>query len=306
MIKGFGTISENFLANLNTLQQQMAVTQEQISSGKRINQPSDNPGALPDVLQIEADLSRVNQVSQNLSNVTGVVNTAESALQNATTLLNQITTLGEQGANSTTTAAQRSSLAQQVQQSLAQLVSISQTTFDGQYVFGGDNPTQVPYQLNLSNANGVNQLNTSPSTVVIQDATGATFAVSQTAQYIFDDRNPDKSLAPDNIFAAVNSLRVALANNDQVGITNALTSLQLGQDHLSASLQFYGGVQSQLTNATSVAQQIQLQYQASLSQETSTNIASAAVDISQEQASLKAAIQAQGALPKTTLFDLIG
>jgi flagellar hook-associated protein 3 FlgL len=306
MIKGFGTISENFLANLDTLQQQMTVTQEQISSGKRINQASDDPGALPDVLQIEADLSRVNQVSQNLSNVTGSVNTAESALQNATTVLNQVTTLGEQGANSITTAAQRTALAQQVQQSLAQLVSISQTTFDGQYVFAGDNPTQAPYQINLSNANGVDQLNSAPSTVVIQDATGATFAVSQTAQYIFDDRNPDKSLATDNIFAAVNSLRIALANNDQAGVTTALGSLQLAQDHLSASLQFYGGVQSQLTNATSVAQQIQLQYQTSLSQETATNIASAAVDLSQEQASLQASIQAQGALPKTTLFDLIG
>ena len=306
MIKGFGTISENFLANLGTLQQQMALTQEQLSSGKRINRPSDNPGALPDVLQLESDLSRVNQVSQNLSNVTGAVNTAESALQSATTLLNQVTTLGEQGANSTTTAAQRSALAQQVQQSLAQMVSISQTTFDGQYVFGGDNPTQAPYQLDLSNPNGVDQLNNSPSTILIQDATGATFAVSQTAQYIFDDRNPDKSLAADNMFAAVNNLRIALANNDQAGITNALSSLQLAQNHLSASLEFYGGVQSQLTNATSVAQQIQLQYQTSLSQETATNIASAAVDLSQEQASLQAAIQAQGAVPKNTLFDLIG
>src|SRR5579871_1441336 len=206
MIKGFGTISENFLANLDTLQQRLALTQEQISSGKRINQASDDPGALPDVLQLEADLGRVNQVSQNLGNVTASVNTAESALQNATTVLNQVTTLGEQGANSTTTAAQRGALSQQVQQSLVQLVSISQTTFDGQYVFGGDNPNQIPYQLNLANANGVDQLNAAPSTVLIQDATGATFAVSQTAQYIFDDRNPDKSLAADNIFAAVNSL----------------------------------------------------------------------------------------------------
>lgn len=306
MIQGFGNISQQFLTNLQILLQQTAVTQEQISSGRKINQASDNPGALGDVLQLEFDLGRVNQVSQNLSQVTGVVNTAESALQNATQLLNQVTTLGEQGANSTTTASQRTALSQQVAQSLSQLVSITQTTYDSQYVFSGDNPTKPSYQVDLSSANGVDQLLTTQSTTLIQDATGTTFSVSQTAQLIFDDRNPDGSFAADNIFAAVNNLRVALVNNDQSGITSALSSLQLGQSHLSQSLQFYGGVQDQLSNATTVAQSLQIQYQTGLSNETSTNIAAAASSLTAEQASLQASIQAEGALPKNTLFDLIG
>jgi flagellin-like hook-associated protein FlgL len=140
---------------------------------------------------------------------------------------------------------------------------------------------------------------------VIQDATGVTFTVSQTAQQIFDDQNPDGSTASDNIFAAVNSLRVALANNDQTGISNAISSLQLAQGHLAGSLQFYGGVQDQLTNATDVAQKFQLQYQTSLSQETSTNIATAAVALTQEQTSMQAALQTEASIPKTTLFDLM-
>ena len=60
------------------------------------------------MLQLEADLGNVNQVSKNLSQVTGQVNTAESALESATQLLDQVNSLGVQGANSTMTAAQRS------------------------------------------------------------------------------------------------------------------------------------------------------------------------------------------------------
>jgi len=305
MIQGIGNISVQFLANLQTLNQEIQTTQEQVSSGKKISKPSDDPGALADVLQLESDLGRVNQVSQNLTQVTGAVNTAESALESATQLLDQVNTLGEQGANSTTTPDQRSALAQQVEQALSQLVSISQTQYDGQYLFSGDATSQAAYQLDLNSPNGVDRLITAPATRLIQDASGVTFAVSQTAQQIFDDRNPDDSLAADNVFAAVNNLRLALANNDQNGITSALASLQLGQSHLSQSLQFYGGVQDQLANASDVAQKFQLQYQTSLTQETSTDMATAAVSLTQEQTSMQAALQAQAALPKTTLFDLI-
>jgi flagellar hook-associated protein 3 FlgL len=305
MIQGIGSISQEFLANLQNLNQELQATQEQLTTGRSINQPSDNPGELGDVLQLESDVGKMNQVSQNLSQVTGQVNTAESALESATTLLEQVSTLGEQGADSTMTASQRSALSQQVEQSLQQLVSLSQTQYDGQYVFSGDDATQPSYQLDLNSPTGVDQLITAPSTGLIQDATGTTFAVSQTAQQIFDDRNPDNSPAADNIFAAVNNLRVALANNDQTGIANALTSLQAGQNHLSESLQFYGGVQDQLSNASSVAQKFQLQYQTTLSQDTSTNEATAAVDLTQEQTAIQAALQSEASLPKTTLFDLL-
>ncbi len=146
---------------------------------------------------------------------------------------------------------------------------------------------------------------TTTSTRQIQDVTGVTFGDALTAQQIFDDRNPDGSPAPDNVFAAVNSLRVALANNDQTGITNAVTSLQSASDYLSQQLSFYGGVQNQITNATDVAQKFQLQYQTGLSSIKDTNVASAAVSLSEEQASLQAATQAEASMPRTTLFDFL-
>jgi flagellar hook-associated protein 3 FlgL len=303
MIQGINT--QQFLANLQLLQQESALTQEQISSGRTLNRPSDNPAQLGDVLQLESELGQVGQVSQNLTQVSGQVNSAESALESTTQLLDQVNTLGEQGANSSATATERTGLSQQVEQALSQLVSLSQTQYDGQFVFSGDDSTQPAYQLDLSSPNGVDQLITAPSTRVIQDATGVTFAVSQTAQQIFDDRTSSGAYAPDNIFLAVNNLRLALANNDQPGITSALSSLQLAQNHLAQSLQFYGGVQDQVANATDVAQKFQLQYQTTLSQDTSTNMAIAATSLTQEQTALQASLQSEAANPKNSLFDLL-
>jgi flagellar hook-associated protein 3 FlgL len=305
MLQITSSVGQQFLANLQTLDQNLATTQEQLSSGTTINQPSDNPAELGDVLQLENELGNANQVSTNLGIVSGEVNTAESALETTTQLLTQAQSIAAQGASSTTSASSRADLSQQAEDVLSQLVSVSQTQYNGSYVFSGDQDTQPSYQLDLNSATGVDQLMTTTSTRQIQDVTGVTFADALTAQQIFDDRNPDGSPAADNVFAAVNSLRVALANNDQTGINNAVTSLQSASNYLSQQLAFYGGVQNQITNATDVAQKFQLQYQTDLGNLKDTNVASAAVSLSEEQASLQAATQSEASMPRTTLFDFL-
>src|ERR1700730_6348241 len=107
MIQNSGSVGQQFLASLQLLQQEMATTESQISSGYRINQLSDNPGAVGDVLQLESDLGRGTRVASSLSSVAGEVNTAETALENATQLLQQVSSIAAQGASTTVTAAQR-------------------------------------------------------------------------------------------------------------------------------------------------------------------------------------------------------
>jgi flagellar hook-associated protein 3 FlgL len=305
MIQNSGAISQQFLTNLDLLQQQMAATQQQISSGNKISQPSDAPNSVGDVLQLESDLGNVNQVTSNLNLVSGQVNSAESALETATQLLDQVSSIASQGAGNQVSAASRSTFSQQVGQILTSLVSVSQTQFNGAYVFGGDQSTSPSYQVDFSNPNGVDRLVTTQSTALIQDASGITFAASKTAQDIFDHRNSDDSLASDNIFAAVNSLRVALANNDTAGISTAITSLSTAQNYLSQQLAFFGGVQDQISNAQDVAQKFQLQDQTALSSEKDTDVAAASVSLTQEQASYQAAIEAESTMPKTSLFDYL-
>ena len=305
MIQNSGAVSQQFLTNLQLLQQQMAATQQQISSGTKISQASDAPNSVGDVLQLESDMGRVNQVTSNLNLVSGEVNSAESALETATTLLDQVSSLAAQGVSSTVSAASRATFSQQVGQILSTMVSTSQTQFNGAYVFGGDQSTVPSYQVDFSNPNGVDRLTTTQSTRLIQDASGITFAVSKTAQDIFDHRNSDDSLASDNVFAAVNSLRVALANNDQPGISAAITSIKAAQDYLSQQLAFYGGVQNQISNALDVAQKFQLQDQTALSGVKDTDVAAASIALAQQQASYQAAIQAEAAMPKTNLFSYL-
>jgi flagellar hook-associated protein 3 FlgL len=305
MLQNLDPAREQFLANIDALQNRINKTQAQLTSGVRISRPSDDPTAVGDVLHLQSDIGMVTQVTANLNNVKSQVDTASQIVQNAVSLLDQARTLAAQGASTTLSPTERSTLAAQVEQILNALVDDSRATFAGQYLFSGDSPSQPAYDVNLANPNGVDRLLTAPSTRLIQDSTGVVFAVSKTAQDLFDHRNPDDSLAADNVFAAVNSLRVALANNDQAGTAAAAASIQTAQEYLNQQGAFYGAVQTRISNALDLAQKFQLQWQTALSAKKDTDVAAAATDLAQEQLSQQAAMQAQASIPRTSLFDFL-
>jgi flagellar hook-associated protein 3 FlgL len=305
MLQTLDPMRNQFLNDLTSLQNRMTQTQAQLTSGIRISQPSDDPAAVGDVLQLQSDIGMTTQVTNNLNSVQSQVNTASGVIQNAVSLLDQARSLAAQGASATLTPTQRTAMAAQAEQILNTLVADSRATFDGQYLFSGDNSSQPAYQVDLSNPNGVDRLVAAPATTLIQDSSGVTFAVAKTAQDLFDHRNPDDSLAADNVFAAVNNLRVALTNNDQAGVTAAAGSIQTAQDYLNQQGAFYGAVQNRITNALDVAQKFQLQSQTALSNERDTDVAAAATDLTQEQLSEQAAMQAQASMPRNSLFDIL-
>jgi flagellar hook-associated protein 3 FlgL len=305
MMQSFDPVREQFLADLASLNERIAKTQAQLTSGIRVNRPSDDPSAVGDILQLESDIGRVTQVTANLNAVKAEVDSASGVVQDSVSLLDQARSLAAQGASQTLPASERPALAAQAEQILSALVDASRATYAGRYLFSGDSSLQPAYDVNLANANGVDRLVTAPATRLIQDSNGVVFAVSKTAQDLFDHRNPDDSLAADNVFAAVNSLRVALASGDQAGTAAAAAAIQKAQDYLSLQGTFYGAVENRVTTAIDLAQKFQLQWKSSLSSVRDTDVAAATTDLSEENLSQQAAMQAQASLPRNSLFDFL-
>jgi flagellar hook-associated protein 3 FlgL len=304
MVSSIDPSGEQFLASLALLQKRYNQAQEQVTSGLRILRPSDSPGQLADLFQTRTDLARVTQVDQNLVRVKAEVDTAESAVSTAVQYLDQVRALGVQGAG-TIAAGQDAALAPQVNHILQQLVGLSRTSVHGVYIFSGDQTNSPPYQVNAASATGVDRLVTVPATRLIQDPTGVNFAIAKTAQDIFDHRDALDNPAPDNVFAAVNSLQVALQNGDQPGVTNALDALKTAQDYLNQQLAFYGSVQKRIDSGIDLAKKFETQLQTNLSAQQDADIPAAVIQLTQDQTHLNAALAAQGRRPTTSLFDFL-
>jgi flagellar hook-associated protein 3 FlgL len=324
MISSLNSQAQRFLADMEHVQKTIASASQQISSGKRVNVASDAPDVISELLQLRSVLQRNTQISANLGVAQTDANVAESSLSSATQLMDQAVTLAAQGATATMDATGRTSLAGQVQAIQEQMVSYSLTQSAGRYVFSGDRETVPAYRIDLTNANfgvdangnpngdgtgtgaGVDRLiNPMAATRVVENPSGGTFPVSQTAQQIFDARNPDDTLAPDNVFAALNNLRTALLNNDVSAVNTSIGSLKLASDHLNTSLAFYGTVQNRIQSATNSAANYDLQIRTQISQKEDADVVAASLELSQGTTQLQAGLQMEARIPRTSLFDFL-
>jgi flagellar hook-associated protein 3 FlgL len=298
MIQSISPSADSFLAAVNQLQTQVARAQEEIASGLRVNKPSDDPSVVSDILQINSSLARNTQIGQNLSNVTAEVNGAEGALSSAVSTLDNVATLASQGSNFNRTAADRAEAAVEIQNQLQNLIGDANTSVGNRYVFSGDADQTAPYALDLTTTNGTTPYAGSAATRQVEDPRGGAFAVSQTAQQIFD--------APGaSVFAAVNAIRVALLANDPAGVTTALINLKTAQDNLNSSLAYYGGVQNQVADATAATSTIGLQLTANLSAVRDADVVAVASDLTTSQLQLQAAFSARAKYPATSLFNFL-
>ena len=315
MISYLSPSSEAFLANVDRVQRAVEDANNQTSSGKRVNVASDAPDQLATVLQLHTDEVHNTQIQENLSVAQADAQAADGALSSATQLMDRARVLAAQGATFTTDAASRQSMAGEVQSLLEQMVSISRTTVQGRYIFGGDQDSSPPYDVDLTASNGVVALTNSPATRRAENSSGGSFAVSQNAQQIFDTRNPDPNPADDppittpaadNVFAALNNLRLSLLNNDTAGITAASASIQLASNHLNSVQAFYGTVENRITDANNYSAAYDVQLKTELSAKEDTDVTAAALTITQGNIQLQAAFQMQAKMPHTTLFDFMG
>jgi flagellar hook-associated protein 3 FlgL len=305
MITGLNASNNQFVTSVDLMQAALTNSENQLSSGYRVNQASDAPAHVEDIFVARAALASQNQTIQNLNTAQSIVTAGDAAVQNAVQLLQNATTLGSQGASNTETAAQRNALATQVQSVISQLVGITATQVNGVYIFSGDASGSAPYQLDSSSPTGVDQLVTAPSTALTADSTGATFQTMLTAQQIFDARDSSNNPTSQNAFLALNNLQLALQNNDTAGITSALDSLQTAGGYVNQQLGFYGAAENRITSALNIAQKYQVQTQTQLSNLQDTDVTSVAVQVTQETTALNAAMAAQGRRPSSTLFDFL-
>ena len=298
--------SELFLVNVERIQERIAEASRQVSSGKKIAVASDAPDQIEPLLQLRAELLRNTQIQANLGLAKTDADAADSALANAIKLMDRAQVLAAQGANSTLDASGRQALANEVQSLREEMVSCSQTTVAGRYIFSGDYDGSPSYQLDPAAATGVAQLTTASATRRIEDPAGGAFPANMTAQAIFDNRNPDANPAADNVFAALNALQTALQSNITADVATSASAIQQASARLNSAEAFYGNLERRIQDAQSYAGSYDTRLQTQLSQKQDADVAAAAVTLSQANTQLQAAFQMRASLPTKSLFDYLG
>jgi flagellar hook-associated protein 3 FlgL len=306
MITNLDGASELFLADMGRIQNRVAEASRQVSSGKRIASAADAPDEIEPLLQLRAALQRNSQIKLNLALASTEADGADLALASAIKVMDRARTLAAKGANTSLDAESRKSIAAEVQSLQEQMVSLARTVVQGHNIFGGDADDGPPYKLDLTAPEGVLQLTSAPATRRIEDPAGGSFAAAKTAQEIFDARLEDGTAAPDNVFAALNGLRLALLGNDVAAVSQSAAAISQASDRLNGCEAFYGSVQRRIADATAYASSYNLQLKKELSQKEDADAVAGALELMQANTQLQATLQMRSKLPSSSLFDYLG
>ncbi|WP_323754378.1 flagellar hook-associated protein FlgL [Marinobacter sp.] len=130
-----------FSGGINRMQDinsDLVKTQQQISTGKKVNKPSDDPVAAARILKLDQNLSRVETYQRNADLANNRLKQEESALSSAIDIIQRVRELTVQAGNGSLSANDRKSISSELKERLGQLADVANTRdASGEYIFSG-------------------------------------------------------------------------------------------------------------------------------------------------------------------------
>lgn len=123
--------------NLNNTSNSLSKTLQQLSSGSKINSGSDDAAGLSLVNGLQANQTALSQSTTNATEGVGLLQVADGALSQVTSLLDRAVTLATEVSNGTLNTSQATAANEEYQSILSEVNNIgSTTTYNQQAVFG--------------------------------------------------------------------------------------------------------------------------------------------------------------------------
>ena len=289
-----------YVVNLSSALDQTQATQQQLSqelsSGRRFSAIGDDPVAAAQNVQLLNQIQRDDSFTQTNSLTQGLLQVTDSALGSVVTQLNQALSLATEANNGTLNASNLKSISNQLAGIRDEVLSLANTTYQGQYVFGGSQTGTTPFT--LSNA-------TTPATVTYNGDANVNALVSPNGQSIQLNLPGDQvfTSATANVLGTLNSLIADYASGgagsgvaDTAALNTALNFV--GQQRVTIDNSI-----NRLSAASGAATEEATQLTVAQTNLVQADIASVSTQLALTQSQQTALINVISALGQGSLFD---
>jgi flagellar hook-associated protein 3 FlgL len=221
---------QSYVTTLSNLKSQMDQATEEVSSGKKVVVPSDDPSAYAQNLEVLAEQSQNTQYKSNLTSLQTLSGYYQNSLNTVSSVLTSAKQLAVQMASDTVDESSRTAAASQVNDMISQLVAVGNTKVGDTYIFGGMKADTAPYAADgtFSGTSAVGQVAVDSSTTMAAGISGNTvFNGSVNGQTV-------------NIFTTLQQFATDLANNDTGALQTDTTNIDNCVDLTANNLSYVG------------------------------------------------------------------
>jgi flagellar hook-associated protein 3 FlgL len=137
-------LSNSFLSDMRSNLSNLQTLQQQMTSGKEIRRPSDNPAKVARAMQLHTDINANKQYKENIGDTLNWLDTTDTAMGQAGEVLQKVRELLVSAGNAAYGTSERQSIKDEINQRIDEFAQVLNTTFDGKYLFGGSRGTTKP------------------------------------------------------------------------------------------------------------------------------------------------------------------
>lgn len=286
------------LTSIQTSLSRLSKTQEQITTGKVLNRPSDSPTATTTAMRLRASIAEQKQFARNAQDGQGWLGLADSTLQGINAMVGRARTLAIEAANaSNATPEARAAIAAEVDQIRESVLTAANTTYLDRPLFGG--VTGGP--LAFADSGGTVSYIGTPGSVDRAIGPNASIPVNVDGPTAFGPDTPGGT----SIFDDLANFSTALKSGDAAGISAAVDTLKAGQERIQAAVSDVGARESRVDKAVTTANDAVLGLTAQLSSVEDTDVAKAAVAMQTEQVAYQAALAVTAKVVQPSLLDFL-
>jgi flagellar hook-associated protein 3 FlgL len=283
----FSSLAFGLDGTTSSLQQ----VEQQLATGKQVNEPSDNPLAYAGAQVLTAQDSAVSNDTVLAQQVQSQLNTASNALSDVTSSVNSAISIATQGADSSINTTEMATLGSQVESILQQVIGAANSQYGGAYLFAGNQVQAAPYDTNgnYSGDSGSNSVTFSNGTKVQTNVDGSS---------IFGDSTT-------GLIGTLTSLANALNSGDKTAVAAALPQLQTNLAGIAAANGSIGVSLSSVSSVLNDATNENTSLQASIANLVDTDVPQAAAQEQQTLLQQQALISMGSSLSQVPLINIL-
>ena len=149
-----GMMKNNYLNGMTTNLNNMQTLNKQLTSGKEISRPSDNPYKVARSMQLNTDINTNKQYNENIKDTINWLNTTDTALGQVTNVIQRVRELMVSSGNASYGSNEQKAISDEINQRIEEVAQILNSNFDGKYVFGGTKTSSKPLGSDIDGITG--------------------------------------------------------------------------------------------------------------------------------------------------------
>ena len=295
--------AHNTLDNLSVAYNRLTQTQNEMSTGKKINQPSDDPFGMSQIISDQGQLGSLTTYSNNVSDGQAWTEAGQSALGNISSIVQRVRELVVSASNGTHNPTDLRNDAAEIKQLIAGVKQEANTQYNGQYIFAGT-ANVAPYQ---SATGDLYQGNSGPAGQIMrQIGPGTSVQVNADLSSVLGSGSAGAGGADGKLLDTLNTVyNDMMSGNSSALGGNDLTAMDTNFNALTSMESSLGATTNRLQLAASRIQSLQTADTQALSNVRDADMAQVAIDYSTQQAAYTAALKAGANIVQESLLNFL-